>query len=120
MAWMLVLMGCGEVPTELILRDRSSVGTYTVSTEAAPLRQGEDVVPLFIESAGEPALGLRVEVEAWMDEMAHAHAEAEAEELGEGDYAVPLLFTMAGAWTLSGALDDGLHVERFSLRVEVR
>jgi hypothetical protein len=55
-----------------------------------------------------------------MDEMAHAHAEAEAEELGEGDYAVPLLFTMAGAWTLSGALDDGLHVERFSLRVEVR
>lgn len=120
MAIWLWLVGCAEPQTALIWEDRSSGGTYTVSTEATPLRQGEDEVPLFIEAAGGPALGLGVEVEAWMDEMAHAHAEGEAEELGEGEYVVPLLFTMAGAWTLSGALDDGVHVERFTLRVEVR
>ena len=120
MVWLLLLFGCEELQTELILRDRSSAGTYTVATEARPLRQGEDQVPLFIEAAGEPAVGLAVEVEAWMDDMAHAHAEGDAEDLGEGAYAVPLLFTMAGAWTLAGAIDDGVHVERFSLRVEVR
>lgn len=115
-----LLLACGDAGPALVFHDTSSGGTYTVSTAEEPISEGEAVVPLHIEDADGPAEGLAVEVDALMDEMDHGHAAGDAVELGEGDYAVSLLFTMTGAWSLHGAIIDAEAVERFTLVVEVQ
>ena len=114
------LLACGDAGPTLIYSDTSSGGTYTVSTAEDPLPEGEAVVPLHIEDEAGPVEGLGVELDALMDEMAHAHAEGEGVDLGAGDYAVSLLLTMPGAWSLHGAILAEDAVERFTLVVEVR
>ncbi len=116
-AALLLLGACGPEP--LVLEAETDGGTWVVSTAEAPLSEGESTLRLHVEADGEPASGLVVTALASMGGMDHGGDATAAEEQGEGDYAVPLSFSMAGAWEIDGEVSDGSVTEGYTLTIEV-
>lgn len=114
---LLLLAACG--PDTLVLDAETDGGTWIVSTAEAPLSEGESTLHLHVEAEGEPATGLVVTALASMSGMDHGGDATAAEEQGEGDYAVPLSFSMAGAWEIDGEVSDGSVTEGYTLTIEV-
>lgn len=108
-------------PSPVVGEALSDGGSWWVSLEQTAFDQGEVEVALLVQTAGEgaPALGLEVLARPDMDTMGHSEEVSRLSEDGDGRYAGALRFPMSGLWTLSGYLSDGVITEGYALVVEV-